>query len=169
MNKLSVYRPFLQAQGFRPEVTDDFIAFAYEGGHYVLMLDDGDPHYFQMLFPCFWRIDSPEERTRALEAASKTTQRIKVAKVFLDQRPANPAKNVAAHEDTTAAIEMFLPKPEDFEAVFRRSLNVLQTAAHHFRAAMMTSSVPNAGLLEQMRRALGLGGGSTEAEGTADA
>jgi hypothetical protein len=158
MDKLTLYRSFLQQQGFRTDANDDFLGFAFEGGNYVLGLEDGDPTYFRLIFPCFWSIDSPDERARALVAATQTTQAIKVAKVFLDQRPAIPLKNVKAGEDTTAAVELFLAKPEDFEGVFQRSLRVLQIAAQHFRTAMAAGRGADGDLLEQMRRALGLPG-----------
>lgn len=155
MDKLSSYRSFLQANGYRPEVRDDFVAFVHEGGNYVITAD-ADPHYFQMLYPCMWSIDSPSERARALEVAGQTTMMLKAAKVYVVQRPALGDRPPG--EDVTVAIELFLPKSDDFQEVFRRALRSLQMAAQHFASGMATSAAKDGGgILDHLRRAMGFG------------
>jgi len=39
-------------------------------------------------------------------------------------------------KDTIASVEMFLPKPEDFRAVFARSMSALRASVDNFVEAM---------------------------------
>lgn len=138
MSKLAQYRSFLLTQGFRPEVRDDFVAFTFEGGLYLLKPDDTDPEFVQVLFPCFWKIVSDDEKQRALAAAAKATAMVKLAKVFPVQRQGEPGGPPI--DDITAAIELFVPRFDDLAAVFPRSLRTLQVACLTFAMTMAQSS-----------------------------
>jgi hypothetical protein len=156
MDKLSTYRAFLQENGYRPDVRDDFLAFVHEGGNYVITADT-DPQYFQILYPYLWSIDSPAERQRALEVAGQTTAMMKAAKVYVMQRPATPGR--PASDDVSATIELFLPKVDDFAPVFRRALRALQSAAQEFATGMQRAAAQEQnGSLDGLRRSLGEGG-----------
>lgn len=62
-------------------------------------------------------------------------------------------------DDVTAAIELLLVNPGDFQQLLPRALRHLQVAAHHFRMAMVASAEQaQAELAEQLRRLLGDGG-----------
>jgi hypothetical protein len=143
MGKLDLYRSFLKSEGFVCEVHDDYIAFRHEGGNYVLTADDADPTYFQLIFPKFWTLESPEERQRALEVASKVNMMVKGMKIF------------DVETDTCASIELFLPKPEDFKSIFRRALRSLQMGTQQFRLVMGMGNQP--GIADVLRRLFGAG------------
>lgn len=124
--KRDLYFTYLASEGYRPEVDrDGDVAFKYEGGNYYLSVDEDDT-YFRLVYPNFWSIESPEELRRAYEAASRATERIKVAKVYVRQ----DAKN------TSAAIEMFLDPLADFREVFPRSLQALRAGVASFVDSM---------------------------------
>lgn len=143
MTKLDDYHRFLTEEGFRPQMDGkDFLSFRHDGGTYVIPAEEKDSEYFRMLFPNFWSIDSPDERARALAAASEVTASIKAAKVFV------------LGDDTMAAIELFLPRPEDFRAVFPRALHVLKLASDRF-AASMSGAGAGAGVLGGLLHLLG--------------
>jgi len=125
MSKLEMYRSYLKTQGYPCEVRDDFIAFKHEGGNYVVTADDSDASYFQLIYPKFWKLDKPADRQRGLEVASHVNQMVKGLKVF------------SVGTDTYAAIELFLPKPEDFQAIFPRALRAIQAGTQHFCMAIL--------------------------------
>ena len=138
-----MYRSYLKAEGFSCEVHDDYIAFRHEGGNYVLTADDGDATYFQLIYPKFWKLEDQAERQRALEVASKVNMMVKGMKVF------------DVGTDTCASIELFLPKPEDFKAIFPRALRALQAGTMQFRMAMAAGD--GAGFFDALRRLFGGG------------
>ncbi len=124
--KRDLYFAYLAGEGYRPEVDrDGDVAFKYEGGNYYLSVDEDDT-YFRLVYPNFWSIESPDELQRAYEAASRATEKIKVAKVYVRQDARN----------TSAAIEMFLDPLTDFRSVFPRSLQALRAGVGSFVEAM---------------------------------
>jgi hypothetical protein len=140
MSKLELYRSHLKAEGYACEAHDDHVAFKHEGGTYVLTVDDSDPCYFQLVFPKFFPIADAAQRARAQEVAARVNMLVKGAKVF------------DIGNDTCAAIEIFLPRPEDFRAILPRALRALQAGTQHFCMAMAVGAMP--GLLEGLRQML---------------
>lgn len=119
------YNRILIEQGFSPSVDNDGdITFMFEGGHYIMLIDDDD-QFFRLVFPNFWPIDDEPERARAIEAALKVTAAIKVAKVFI------------IGDSLSASIEMFVESPAAVAGVLRRCLGALQSAANSFRKEML--------------------------------
>ena len=119
------YNRILIEQGFSPTVdADGDITFMFEGGHYLLMVDNDD-QFFRLVFPNFWPIDDEPERARAGETALKVSAEVKVAKVFI------------TGNNLSASIEMFVETPAAVAAVLRRSLSALQTAVNLFRKEML--------------------------------
>lgn len=123
--KADVYSRILKDQGFTPTLDPDGdIEFKYEGGHYLILLDD-DEVFFRLMFPIFWPIEDEPERARAVEAALHATAQTKVAKVFI------------IGDAACASIEMFVGSPDAVDAVFMRCLGALQASVAMFRKRML--------------------------------
>lgn len=121
MSQADVYAQFLRAEGYRP-VADDAgdLVFDRDGRYYCLTVDDDDPHYFRLVYPNFWGLESDEERQLAQVAAAEVTAEFKVVKVY------------PQHDDMQAVAELFLARPDDFRHVFDRCLIALEGAVHRF-------------------------------------
>lgn len=154
MSKLSEYRALLQSHGLRTQAHDDHLSFVFEQGTYVLEVDDGDPDFFRLVFPNFWRLGSVDEQGRALAAAAQATSLVKVAKVFLVERRESTAGPKVG--DVSAAVDLLLPEAALAAGILIRSLRTLQVACQTFALAM-SSPLPIADLIEGIRRAQGRG------------
>lgn len=123
----TLYSDYLVREGYHPTIdSDGDVIFKHEGKTYYIDVDTGDPQYFRLVYPLFWSIDSTEELALVLFAANHATAITKVAKVYV----LSDGKNVSA------AIEMFLERPEQFSAVFRRSMSALQASIRNFLEKM---------------------------------
>ncbi len=121
-----MYHAFLLEEGYSPKIDEDGdVVFKFEGGNYVILIDEDDEDYFVLLYPSFWSIESEEERAKVILAALQATTKTKVAKVL------------PGDDNTTAAIEMFCSPPEAIRPVFQRALRALSVAVRNFREAML--------------------------------
>jgi len=117
---------FLTEQGYRPIATQtQDITFKREGKNYIILLMEDDPMYFRLIFPNFYTVSTPDDRARALEAASHCNNRVKVAKTQLTEN------------NVWASTELFLPNLNDLNVVFERCIVALDLAATNFRGAML--------------------------------
>ena len=122
-----LYVDYLTKEGYRPVVDPDGdVVFKHEGGTYYIDIDTSDEEFFRLVFPNFWSIDNADELARALFAADHATMKTKVAKVYLR----SDGKN------TSASIEMFFGRPEQFTEVFHRSMSALRASIVNFREIM---------------------------------
>ncbi|MEY3175452.1 MAG: hypothetical protein RLZZ436_3366 [Planctomycetota bacterium] len=125
--RISVILEHIKTEGYVPSIDDDGdILFKVEGRSYFVILDEKDEMFYRLVFPNFWSIEDDEERERVIQAATQASAKTKVAKIF-------PVK-----DDTWASIELFLSGPQEFIAVFSRSLSALQSAVGTFREAMQS-------------------------------
>lgn len=119
----SIYMDYLEREGYRPIIDDDGdVVFKEEGRTYYVDVDTEDEMFFRLVMPNFWSIESGEELARVLIAANYASMKTKVVKVYVR----------SDDKDTIASIEMFLGKPEDFTAVFRRALSALKAGVANF-------------------------------------
>jgi len=124
-DRARMYHDFLSEEGYAPKIDKEGdVMFKYEGGVYLIIMDEKDEEFFRLVYPGFWPIESEAEREKAQLAALAATAETKVAKVFL------------VGDNTWATIEMFCAPPEVFKTVFRRSLRALRAAVHAFRVEM---------------------------------
>lgn len=127
--RAEVYREFLAGEGYAPAADKDGdLVFKYEGGTYVLTLDDEDDEFVRVIYPNFWSIESEAERARVAEACLYATSNIKVAKVM------------PVRDTVWATIEMFCASPEAATAVLIRCLSALHTAVQAFGRKMKDES-----------------------------
>ena len=71
---------YLQQQGFLPEKEDFGICFKYQMGNFIIVCDDDDEQFIQIVYPGFFDI-TPENKYEVLEAMDKVNAGIKVAKI----------------------------------------------------------------------------------------
>jgi hypothetical protein len=121
--KLKLYQDHLADEGFRPKVVEGEVQFRKEGGLYILTAD-GDPQYFQLAYPAFWEIESPEERRLALEVAEETNRNTKVAKIFI------------MNDNVWATVESVVEKPESFRPILPRAISIADYAVERFSSRM---------------------------------
>lgn len=81
----TLYRAYLEQEGFRPTQESEWLSFKAEGRSYFIVADEDDPEYFQLIFPGFWSIDSDHARARAYQAANHATAATKVAKIYVHE------------------------------------------------------------------------------------
>ncbi len=123
--QIQVVHDFLHNEGYVPNIDKDGdIVFKYEGGTYLIVLDDDDQEFFRLIFPSFWTLESPAERARAEHAALKVTAQTKVAKVYL------------THDNTWAAVELFYTSIEHVIPIFYRSMRALRSIVKSFADEM---------------------------------
>lgn len=115
------YKDFVTREGLPAEFDPDGdVRFTYEGGTYLIIIEEDDDQFFRITYPNFWAIESETERERAYQSANIATERTKVVKVYL------------VKDNVWASVELFQASPDHFEAIFRRSLSAIRTAVHHF-------------------------------------
>ena len=119
--RIQNFEAFLKEEGYAPILdADGDLVFKCEGRTYLILLEDNDEEFFRIVFPNFWRIESPAEREAVQRAALQATAETKVAKVY------------PLGDNTWATIEMFCPTVEEAKPVFERSMNALHAAVALF-------------------------------------
>jgi hypothetical protein len=109
-----MYQEFLVDEGYKPEVDEDGdVRFKREGKTYFINVEAEDPECFRLVLANIWPIESEEERGQALVAMDHCNAQAKVAKAYM------------VKDNVWVAIETFIAKPEDFKAIFKRSLSAL--------------------------------------------
>ncbi|GAB4251439.1 MULTISPECIES: hypothetical protein [Deferrisoma] len=116
---------YLEAQGYRPErAPNGMVTFKADGFLFALTFDTSDEEFYQMVFPNFWPLGTPEEKGRAVEAAARATADTKVAKVFL------------VDDNVWATTEAFCGSAQEFTRAIPRGLRALRAAAQTFADRM---------------------------------
>ncbi len=128
MNKAErsrLYADFLKGEGYSPEVDNDGdLHFKYEGRTYFILIQDNDPGFFRLVLPGIWSIDDEQERAAVEHACVVATATTKVAKVF------------PVETRVWGSVELFISPPEQFKAVFTRSLQALGSCVQRFASEM---------------------------------
>jgi hypothetical protein len=122
-----MYVSYLKEQGYQPSVdSDGDVRFKAEGSTLYIGVDEKDSQSFRIVLPNFWKIESPEEKAKAYEAANSVNRQLKVAKVYI----------VSKEDRVWADANIYVEKPEDFKRHFPRMVQVLMIGASKFREAM---------------------------------
>ena len=109
-----MYQEFLVDEGFKPEVDEDGdVRFKREGKTYFINVEAEDPECFRLVLANIWPIESEDERKLVMVAMDHCNAQAKVAKAYM------------VKDNVWVAIESFIAKPEDFKAIFKRSLSAL--------------------------------------------
>ena len=120
-----MYVDYLVEEGYKPAIdADGDIVFKSESMTYFIAVRQDDPEYFSIMLPNFWEIESQQEHLQVLIAADSANATSKVAKIYT-------LKN-----NTWAAVEIFVGKPEDFKVIFPRSLKAIKEVVENFVVKM---------------------------------
>jgi hypothetical protein len=119
---------YLREEGYVPTPEGDRgILFKREGRTYFTFPDPGDPSFFN-LYSYFDFADRVTGRAQALEAANDINQAIKALKVTLPD-----GSRVG---QVSFGLEIPLPEPEGFRAVFDRALGTIAYGVEQFVARL---------------------------------
>jgi hypothetical protein len=109
-----MYMDYLKAEGYIPEIDEDGdVRFKREGKTYFISADSTDLECFRLVLANIWEIESEEERDKVRLAMNVCNADAKVAKAYM------------VRDNVWVAIETFIAKPEDFKAIFKRSISAL--------------------------------------------
>ncbi|NLN92705.1 MAG: hypothetical protein GX130_05255 [Candidatus Hydrogenedens sp.] len=123
--RLKTYLKHLTDEGYSPEIQKDgAIHFKFEGGNYLIILDEEDEEYFCLLYPNFYSVETDKEKILVMQAMSHVTCKTKYVKLFL------------MSDKLCATVEHAFSSPESFFIYFKESLKRLQTGVHLFGATM---------------------------------
>ena len=118
-----LYSDYLVREGYHPTIdSDGDVIFKHEGKTYYVDIDTSDASFFRLVYPKFWSVGTGDELASVLLAANTANRKTKVAKVYV----------LGDFSDTSASIEMFFERPEQFRAVFRRAMLALQAGVRNF-------------------------------------
>lgn len=127
MSKAEIYFEYLKEEGYVPHYdSDGDIVFKSEGLTYLLFASEDDEAYFRMSLPNFWKIESEEERQRALAVACRVNAELKVVKIY------------PVEDNVWASVELLFDPPDGFKPVFSRALRIIRHGVDHFATLMRT-------------------------------
>ncbi len=134
ISKKDLYVTYLSKEGYRPEVDKDGdVIFKKEGNTFLLYAHENDEQYFGLCLPNFWPIKDEQERQKVLVACDYSNWMSKVSKTHL------------VKDNVWCTVELVLPKPADFEAIFPRALGLIANGIKNFTDKMQgTAEVPKA-------------------------
>ena len=124
---IKIIEEYLSSEGFRPKIDDygDF-CFKFEGKTFYIEEEDKDELFLRIVYPCFWTIESPEERIAVQEAINTVNSNMKVAKLYI-------VKFKNGQEDVFATVEIFISElKENLSKVFPRCISALDGAYKKF-------------------------------------
>ena len=122
-----MYVSYLKEQGYQPSVdSDGDVIFRAEGVTLYIDVDEKDLQSFRIVRANFWKIESPEEKAKAYEAANAVNRKLKVAKIYVNSK----------EDRVWADANIYIAKPEDFKPHFPRMVQVLMMGASDFRTVM---------------------------------
>lgn len=120
-----MYMDYLEEEGYKPEIdSDGDVQFKAEGKTYFINVVEDDPTYFRVVLANIWPIESEEERHQVLIAMDYSNAKAKVTKSYM------------VKDNVWVGIEIFLPRPEDFSAVFPRCMSALNHGTAHYVTRM---------------------------------
>lgn len=120
-----LYSSYLTAEGYKPEIDEDGdVRFKREGKTYFINVDASDTACFRLVLANIWPIENEPERAEVRLAMDHCNALAKVTKAYM------------VRDDVWVAIETFIAKPEDFKAIFDRSLSAMDHGVQLFARRM---------------------------------
>ena len=121
----TLYMDYLKGEGFRPEIDEDGdVVFKREGKLYFIAIDETDPHFFRLVFPNFWEIESFVEHQKVLLAIDYSNRLSKVSKLH------------TTTDNVWAGVETFVEDPKDFEPHFYRYIASIENGVRNYVSYM---------------------------------
>lgn len=119
------YTTFLHEKDFFSKIDEDGdVQFKYDDKTYFLDVDEDDSNFFRLVLANIWPIESEEERSLALRAMDQANNRVKVAKIYM------------VNDNIWVSVEIFQENPNDYEAYFDRSIEVILRCVEYFKEGM---------------------------------
>jgi hypothetical protein len=116
-----LYMDFLTEEGYKPDVDQDGdVKFKREGKTYFIAVNETDPEFFRVVLAGIWPIENEKERAQVLVAADESNAKSKVSKIF------------TIKDNVWVSIELFVSRPEEFKAVFKRAMSALDNGVRNF-------------------------------------
>jgi hypothetical protein len=117
---------FLRSEGYLPQINQvDDIIFKAEGNTFIVMIDENDEQFLNLILPNFYELNGNLEMNKALRVANIVNQKVKVGKIII-------SNNI----HVWAIAEQFIDSTPDLEDFFRRTINAVLKAAEDFRSLM---------------------------------
>ena len=123
--KQELYLAFIKEEGYNCEITGSGnIQIEYKGAYLYIYIDKTDENYFLMSFPTFWKVNTSQERARALFIGNILNCKYKVAKIVVTGENSNI--------DVSIDMGMYLKDVTDFKLFFAKMCDALLTMAKEF-------------------------------------
>lgn len=103
---------------------DGDVQFEYDNFTYFIDVDENDPEYFGLVLANIWPIESEMERLQVLKAADVVNANKKVGKVYIN------------NDNVWITYEDIQKEVGDFEAYFKRGLEIIAQSVSMFREEM---------------------------------
>ena len=103
---------YLKENGCRYEIfNDNLMKFKYQGAQFVMLTDEEDPYYLQIIMPNVYEVD--RNRRFVLEAINTIMKERKVLKAHIEKNR------------VWLSIEMFIDTTPEINIFFERCINIL--------------------------------------------
>ena len=125
ITKALIYKDYLANQGYRPEIDGDGdVIFKREGRTFIIFANEDDEEYFRLAYPNFWKLETEEEKSRAVIVCDRINATRKVIKVF------------TVKDNVWAGAELFFSDVRNFMPVFERLCRAIVISVNSFSEKM---------------------------------
>jgi hypothetical protein len=123
--KQDLFVAFLKNDGYNCELREKnmSIIVEYEGRHFCIYFAETDETFVLIEYPYFWKINSQEEKTKALDIANYLNCNSK-GKIILTGENDDMGMSVD--------IEYFFTNGNDFKLLYKTFFNILLSMANEF-------------------------------------
>ncbi len=116
-----LYVDALRGEGMTGKVDDDGdVQFTYNDHTYFIEVNEDDTEFFRVVLPNIWPIESIQEHGQVLSACDAVNKGLKTVKAYV------------TNDDVWIAVEMFVSRPDNFQPVLKRCLDVIEAAVDKF-------------------------------------
>ena len=117
---------FLRSEGYLPQINQvDDIIFKAEGNTFIVMIDENDEQFLNLILPNFYQIEGNLELNKAFRVANIVNQNVKVGKIIISN-----------NKHVWAIAEQFIDSTPDLEDFFKRTIRAVLRAAEDFQSKM---------------------------------
>lgn len=117
----SLYMDFLEDKGIPGRVdSDGDVQFEYNDRTYFIEVNENDNEFFRVVLFNIWPVESSSEAVEVAFACNEVNRQMKVAKAYI------------TNDNVWMACELFVGNPADFEEVFERCLEVIDSGVEIF-------------------------------------
>ena len=116
-----MYQNFLEGKGLEGIIDGDGdVQFSYNEHTFFFEVNESDTEFFRLVLPNIWPIESISEGLEAVQACDEINRSMKCTKAYI------------TNDNVWIAVEFFLDQPNDFKAVFDRSIEAIEDGVKKF-------------------------------------